>query len=271
MPLTEEEYLESAEPLRMIGRLYGDLDAVVRLKERGRRGSAGRKLRLAGAAMCRVALPDVDYPIFRRAILVAEAYADRAASSAELAIVRRDLYKIKLAGKKSLPTPWHYAVCRLASLPMSMSRFYATTCQMVNQLYEARGHELVKFTGPSPQCLVLADLFRDVVGNIFKPDKLPASDCVACGLPLAGRNCASCRSRNASPLLADPVLALAKMAYAERDEETGHLDRASLNVIADLFEERGCRQDDPVMLHLRGPGPHVRGCWALDLVLGNTL
>jgi hypothetical protein len=27
--------------------------------------------------------------------------------------------------------------------------------------------------------------------------------------------------------------------------------------------------DDPDLLgHLRGPGPHARGCWVLDLLLG---
>jgi hypothetical protein len=37
--------------------------------------------------------------------------------------------------------------------------------------------------------------------------------------------------------------------------------------LADALEATGC--DDPVILgHCRGAGPHVRGCWALDLVLG---
>ncbi len=25
---------------------------------------------------------------------------------------------------------------------------------------------------------------------------------------------------------------------------------------------------NPLLAHLRSPGPHVRGCWALDLILG---
>ena len=46
-------------------------------------------------------------------------------------------------------------------------------------------------------------------------------------------------------------------------------DRAweRLPVLADALEEAGC--DHPGLLgHLRGPGPHARGCWAVDLVLG---
>jgi hypothetical protein len=40
-----------------------------------------------------------------------------------------------------------------------------------------------------------------------------------------------------------------------------------LPVLADALEDAGC--SDPVILgHLRGPGPHVRGCWAVDLLLG---
>ena len=37
-------------------------------------------------------------------------------------------------------------------------------------------------------------------------------------------------------------------------------------ILADALEDAGC--DDPRLLdHLRGPGPHARGCWALDVLL----
>jgi len=34
--------------------------------------------------------------------------------------------------------------------------------------------------------------------------------------------------------------------------------------------DAGCADaaDAALLDHLRGPGPHVRGCWALDLLLG---
>ena len=35
-----------------------------------------------------------------------------------------------------------------------------------------------------------------------------------------------------------------------------------------LEQLTGCDNPD-ILHHLRSPGPHVRGCWALDLVLGN--
>ena len=40
-----------------------------------------------------------------------------------------------------------------------------------------------------------------------------------------------------------------------------------LPVLADALEDAGCADAD-LLGHLRSPGPHVRGCWAVDLVLG---
>jgi hypothetical protein len=60
---------------------------------------------------------------------------------------------------------------------------------------------------------------------------------------------------------------LAEAAYQNRQLPSGHLDRTRLGVLADALEETGC--SDPHLLdHLRGPGPHVRGCWSVDLILG---
>jgi hypothetical protein len=38
-------------------------------------------------------------------------------------------------------------------------------------------------------------------------------------------------------------------------------------IIADALEDAGCDSAD-VLDHCRGSGPHVRGCWVVDLVLG---
>ncbi len=62
------------------------------------------------------------------------------------------------------------------------------------------------------------------------------------------------------------VVKLARVAYEEREMPSGHLDRTRLAVLADGLEEAGCDQAD-LLDHLRGPGPCVRGCWALDLLL----
>jgi hypothetical protein len=40
-----------------------------------------------------------------------------------------------------------------------------------------------------------------------------------------------------------------------------------LPLLADALVKSGCA-NEVILGHCRGPGPHVRGCWALDLVLG---
>jgi hypothetical protein len=56
------------------------------------------------------------------------------------------------------------------------------------------------------------------------------------------------------------VVRLARGVYDERA-----FDR--LPALADALEHAGC-VDGELLGHCRGPGPHNRGCWAIDLVLG---
>jgi hypothetical protein len=42
-----------------------------------------------------------------------------------------------------------------------------------------------------------------------------------------------------------------------------------LPILADALEEAGCT-DAELLGHLRGPGPHVRGCWVIDLLTGRA-
>jgi hypothetical protein len=53
------------------------------------------------------------------------------------------------------------------------------------------------------------------------------------------------------------------LAQAANDERA--FDR--LPLLADALEEAGCPNAD-ILSHLRGPGPHVCGCWSLALILG---
>jgi hypothetical protein len=63
------------------------------------------------------------------------------------------------------------------------------------------------------------------------------------------------------------VVKLAGDAYEHRSLPDGTLDPVLVGLLADALEEAGCTDAD-LLGHLRGPGPHVRGCWAVDLVLG---
>ena len=50
-----------------------------------------------------------------------------------------------------------------------------------------------------------------------------------------------------------------------------YVDRAfnRLPILADALQDVGC-EHAKILTHCRGPGPHVRGCWVVDLVLGKS-
>ncbi len=54
--------------------------------------------------------------------------------------------------------------------------------------------------------------------------------------------------------------AIAQQMYESRDF-------GAMPILADALQDAGCDNDD-ILNHCRGDGPHVRGCWVVDLVLG---
>ena len=82
-----------------------------------------------------------------------------------------------------------------------------------------------------------ASLVRDVFGNPFRPVSQQPT------------------------WRTEAVLELARAAYG------GDFD--SLPVLADALERAGCDSAE-LLAHCRGPGPHVRGCWVLNLLLRNA-
>jgi hypothetical protein len=58
----------------------------------------------------------------------------------------------------------------------------------------------------------------------------------------------------------EEVVSEAAAIYADRAFER-------LPQLADTLEKAGCA-DGELLGHLRSPGPHVRGCWAVDLLVG---
>ncbi|MBA4066320.1 MAG: hypothetical protein C0501_21920 [Isosphaera sp.] len=71
------------------------------------------------------------------------------------------------------------------------------------------------------------------------------------------------RSVTADPAwLTSTVVALATGIYGERA-----FDR--LPILADALQDAGC-EDAAVLDHCRGPGPHARGCWVVDMLLGKS-
>ncbi len=45
------------------------------------------------------------------------------------------------------------------------------------------------------------------------------------------------------------------------------LDFSTMPILADALQDAGC-DNSAILYHCRGSGPHVRGCWVVDLVLG---
>jgi hypothetical protein len=82
----------------------------------------------------------------------------------------------------------------------------------------------------------LCDRFRDIFGNPFRPVTFDPS----------------WRTTTA--------VAIANHMYDARDF-------SAMPILADALQDAGCDNDD-ILDHCRGPGPHVRGCWVVDLVLG---
>jgi hypothetical protein len=81
-----------------------------------------------------------------------------------------------------------------------------------------------------------ADLVRDIFGNPFRPVAFSPE------------------------WRSDTALSLARQMYDSRDF-------GAMPVLADALQDAGCADAD-ILDHCRGDGPHVRGCWVVDLVLG---
>jgi hypothetical protein len=85
------------------------------------------------------------------------------------------------------------------------------------------------------------DVLREIVGNPFRPVSLSPA-----WLTWHGGT-------------------IPKLAQAIYDERT--FDR--LPILADALEGAGCT-DAEILGHCRGPGPHVRGCFVVDALLGKN-
>ena len=96
---------------------------------------------------------------------------------------------------------------------------------------------------PSRERAAQSSLLRDIFGNPFRPVRIDPS----------------WQTPN--------VVALARTIYDERELPSGLLDRTRLAVLADALLDAGC-EDEAILDHCRSEGPHVRGCWVLDLLLG---
>ena len=64
------------------------------------------------------------------------------------------------------------------------------------------------------------------------------------------------------------VLSLVAAVSRDQPPPMSEVDGVILAVLADALEEAGCTEL-AILEHLRWPGPHVRACWVLCLILGS--
>ena len=93
-----------------------------------------------------------------------------------------------------------------------------------------------EFARWEPEYVSHAEIIRDIFGNPFRPVTF-------------------------SPTwLTDTAVSLARGMYESRDF-------SAMPILADAFQDAGCDSAD-ILDHCRSDGPHVRGCWVVDAVLG---
>jgi hypothetical protein len=234
--MTEQGWLWATDPGAM-------LDFLVRSGK-----ASDRKLRLLTCACTRVywdllvadQVVNSDEGTFP-ALLTAEQYADGLVNAEALEVVARDAAQKAAeeeefldrlpstgAGRSHLLLLWLVAAAAEASADLGASK--------------VRG-SIGMFPRTADRAVAMV---RDIFSNPFKPSTAIDASWVAW-------NSGSLKN-------------LAQVAYDELQLPAGYLEAERLAVLADALEQAGCA-DANLMSHLRAEGPHVRGCWALDLVL----
>ncbi len=231
--MTEQEWLACADPTLMLEHLWTGGEA------------SDRKLRLFAVACCRrlAHLPTDERS--QLALAISERFADGLATPTELDeayeranVVIEDMWNASnnswdvettaFAARDACWVEGQDGVVYATSISQSLVRF----ARLLTPLTTRKTAQKVE---RRTQCRILRDLFGP---RLFRPVALD---------PTWGT------WENGT------IVKLAKVIYDER--AFGHLP-----ILTDALEEAGCTNAD-ILDHLRGQGPHVRGCWPLDLLL----
>jgi hypothetical protein len=234
--MTEAEWLACEEPRAMLALLQGR--------------ASDRQLRLFACACCRRVTRLVRGRALRsllRAIDRVERFADGQAGARELALARRTKLSLPGGDRKDMLSSLSYEIAKAAERPLDGGHALIFGHSAATAVGFAAGHA----RSPGAFCrearpveaAAQAPLLRDIAGDPFRPAAVDPG------------------------WLTPAVTGLAAVAYEERALPSGQLDPQRLGVLADALEDTGCT-DAELLGHLRSAGPHVRGCWALDLVLG---
>jgi hypothetical protein len=194
---------------------------------------SSRKLRLLVCACCRRVWDLLADPRSQQAVELAERYADGLVGRDALVAGQRAAHAAyQRARKQRGPESFrHFGAAHLALQATALKvRFDPRDNEFLRGARERKEKTERKARG---------DLIRDLFGNLFRPAALDPT-------------WLSWRSGT--------VPKLAQAIYDDRAFER-------LPILADALEDAGCDNAD-LLAHCREPGPHVRGCWIVDLLLG---
>lgn len=235
--MTEADWNSCTEPQKML----------LALRASGR--ASERKLRLFAVAVCRRIWPLLTDERSRGAVEAAELYADGLLSEAERGASSDAVYALieQPAGDKGGPEGGAAALAAFWAIDGQANEAAEAALNAIDFAAEARrlGREARKAwegtrcTEPTTQCRLLRCIFGPI---LFRPLP-PVAPAV---LAWSGGT----------------VVKLAAGIYEERD-----FSQERMGVLADAAEEAGLT-DAGLLSHLRGPGPHYRGCWAVAFLLG---
>jgi hypothetical protein len=238
LPLTEADWLSCKEPAWMLTALWDNASA--------------RKCRLVAVAVCRQLKVWRSDPCIYEAVETAELCADERVGDEERARAEVAIREFQADIRREMGSSSPLWLLEANDQAERLRRALAHA-QFAEWAVSRRSFDPRDMHGRLPadeECWVFgiengafAEILCEVFGNPFHPSLI-------------------------SPLSQTPdVIALANSAYENRELPSGTLDREHLGILADALEEAGCMEQS-VLEHLRGASYHVRGCWALDLILG---
>jgi hypothetical protein len=234
--MTEAQWLACADPTPMLHFV------------RGR--ASGRKLRLFAVACCRRIWDQLPGEASHRAVEFTERFADGHATVEELATAFAALSEqVPQQFIPGRPYPaqvvWHAGRAALFSSwppPRHMDARSAARHVASTASHQAARAVEPNWAACKAERVAQAQLLRDLFGNPFRTVR---------------------PGRVLSPWFTWCNATVVHLAQAIYDEAA--FDR--MPILADALEEAGCTHHD-ILNHCRGPGPHARGCFVVDLLLG---
>ena len=202
-----------------------------------------RRLHLLCVACCERFAPLLSEARSRQAIDILGQYADGAATDEELSAAQEaaaDVYNERCVavGERYYLDPTAHAASAVWNATISA---WEALERMIT-LSEVAQSVLVACVAAAPEpeteMAAQAALVRDIFGNPFRPITLDPS------------------------WLTSTVITLARTMYDTRDF-------SAMPILADALADAGCG-DDQVLSHCRGNGPHVKGCFVVDLFTGKS-